>query len=177
MKRASDGRGTVREFYRESAYSETDLPQLGPWVQVNVTETHQGAIRGLHGEQMSKLVAVVEGESFGAYVDARPDSPTKGKVVTVALTKGIQVFVPAGVCNGFQSVSPGSTQYLYCFDREWTPGMAGVAINAFDATLGIRWPIEIDRDNPNYLSTKDRALPSLAEVLNAASPSMSNAAG
>ena len=51
---------------------------------------------------MNKLVAVVAGEAFGVYVDARIDSPTVGAVVTVPLTKGVQVFVPQGVCNGFQ---------------------------------------------------------------------------
>ena len=51
---------------------------------------------------MTKLVAVVHGEAFGAYVDARPDSPTRGAVETVRLLPGTQVLVPQGVCNGFQ---------------------------------------------------------------------------
>src|ERR1700733_7813703 len=88
MKQISDERGTVREFYRESSFLEAGLPSLGPWVQVNVTEARQGALRGLHGEEMFKLVAVVEGEAFGAYVDARPGSPSSGKTVTRRLTKG-----------------------------------------------------------------------------------------
>jgi dTDP-4-dehydrorhamnose 3,5-epimerase len=174
MKQASDDRGTVREFFRESAYSATDLPNHGPWVQVNITESNHGAIRGLHGEQMSKLVAIADGEAFGAYVDARPESPTRGNTVTVLLAKGTQVLVPAGVCNGFQSVSPGVTQYLYCFDREWSPEMAGVAVNPFDPTLAIAWPIPVDPDNPRYVSVKDRALPSLTEALAPASPKAPN---
>ena len=56
MKQVTDDRGTVREFYRESAFVDAGLPSLGPWVQVNVTETRRGAIRGLHGEDMHKLV-------------------------------------------------------------------------------------------------------------------------
>ena len=58
MKQITDERGTVREFYRESSFLEAGLPSLGPWLQVNVTETRQGALRGLHGEEMFKLVAV-----------------------------------------------------------------------------------------------------------------------
>jgi dTDP-4-dehydrorhamnose 3,5-epimerase len=88
MKQITDERGTVREFYRESSFLEAGLPSLGPWLQVNITETRQGALRGLHGEQMFKLVAVVEGEAFGAYLDARPDSPSRGTTVTVKLAKG-----------------------------------------------------------------------------------------
>src|SRR5689334_11582945 len=75
MKTATDERGVIREFYRESAFAEAGLPSLGPWLQVNITESKHGAIRGLHGEHMFKLVAIVTGEAFGAYVDARPDSP------------------------------------------------------------------------------------------------------
>ena len=71
MKQVEDERGVVREFYRESAWVSMGLPSLGPWLQVNVTETKPGAVRGLHGEQIHKLVAVASGEAFGAYVDAR----------------------------------------------------------------------------------------------------------
>lgn len=162
MKEVRDDRGVVREFYRESAFAEAGLPSLGPWLQINVTETVQGALRGLHGEDMYKLVAIASGEAFGAYVDARPDSPTRGKVETVRLVEGTQMLVPRGVCNGFQSVSPGSTQYLYAFDAEWVPGMAGPAVSPLDPALGIAWPLPVDGA---ALSEKDRSLPTLAEVL------------
>jgi dTDP-4-dehydrorhamnose 3,5-epimerase len=161
MKQITDERGTVREFYRESAFLEAGLPSLGPWVQVNITETRQGALRGLHGEEMFKLVAVVEGEAFGAYLDARPGSPSRGEVVTVRLTKGTQVLVPRGVCNGFQSVSPGVTQYLYCFDQEWRPGMAGVSVNPLDPGVAIVWPLPVDAADPAQISAKDAGAPGL----------------
>jgi dTDP-4-dehydrorhamnose 3,5-epimerase len=165
MKEVRDERGTVREFYRESAFKEAGLPSLGPWLQVNITESKQGAIRGLHGEDMFKLVAIIAGEAFGAYVDTRPDSPSRGVVVTTHLVKGAQVLVPQGVCNGFQSVSPGTTQYLYTFDQEWAPGMAGTAVNPLDAALGIEWPVPVDIDDPAQLSLKDGGLPTLDQVL------------
>jgi dTDP-4-dehydrorhamnose 3,5-epimerase len=161
MKQITDERGTVREFYRESSFLEAGLPSLGPWLQVNITETRQGALRGLHGEQMFKLIAVVEGEAFGAYLDARPGSPTHGKTVTVKLTKGAQVLVPRGVCNGFQSVSPGVTQYLYCFNQEWRPGMAGVSVNPLDPRAAIAWPLPIDSSNPAQISAKDASAPGI----------------
>jgi dTDP-4-dehydrorhamnose 3,5-epimerase len=163
MKQITDDRGTVRELFRTSAFAEAGVP-VGPWPQINATETKQGAIRGLHGEEMIKLVAVVEGEAFGAYVDARRSSPTFGAVVTIELTKGTQVLVPAGVCNGFQSVSAGVTQYLYCFTSEWVPGMAGVAVHPLDPALGIKWPLEIDVEDPALLSVKDAAQPFFADL-------------
>jgi len=159
MKQITDERGTVREFYRESSFLEAGLPSLGPWLQINVTETRQGALRGLHGEDMDKLVAIIEGEAFGAYLDTRPDSSTRGKIVTAHLTKGTQVLVPKGVCNGFQSVSPGVTQYLYCFDNEWRPGMAGISVNPIDAGLGIAWPLPFEASDPAQISAKDAASP------------------
>jgi dTDP-4-dehydrorhamnose 3,5-epimerase len=158
LKQIGDERGTVREFHRTSDES------WGPWQQVNVTETHRGGLRGLHGEDMTKLVGVVAGEAFGAYVDARPSSPTRGAVVTVPLTIGTQVLVPAGVCNGFQALAD-ATQYLYCFDAEWVPGMSGVAVHPLDPALGIEWPIPVDPDDRAQLSAKDAAQPTLAEVL------------
>jgi dTDP-4-dehydrorhamnose 3,5-epimerase len=169
MKEVRDERGVIREFYRESVFVEAGLPSLGPWVQMNITESKPGAIRGLHGENMFKLVAIVAGEAFGAYVDVRPDSPSRGTVITARLVKGTQVLVPRGVCNGFQSVSTEPTQYLYSFDHEWAPGMAGAAVHPLDPALAIPWPIPVSLDNPAQLSVKDRGLPSLEQTLRDAS--------
>jgi dTDP-4-dehydrorhamnose 3,5-epimerase len=164
MKQVGDERGTIRELFRTSAFADAGIA-AGPWLQVNATETNQGAIRGLHGEAMTKLVAIVHGEALGAYVDVRANSSSRGKVVTVPLVKGTQVLVPAGVCNGFQSISPGTSQYLYCFDEEWVPGMPGVAVNPLDPDLGIVWPLPVDVNDRAQLSAKDAALPRLRDVL------------
>ena len=163
MKQVTDDRGTVREFYRESAFVDAGLPSLGPWVQVNVTQTRRGGVRGMHGEQMHKLVAVVAGQAYGAWVDVRPGSPTFGEVHCRELEPGVQVLVPPGVCNGFQSLADG-TQYLYCFDHEWTPSMEGVAVSPTDPALDIAWPLPIDPADPSQLSAKDRDAPRLADL-------------
>jgi dTDP-4-dehydrorhamnose 3,5-epimerase len=78
--------------------------------------------------------------------------------VTVALTVGVQVLVPPGVCNGFQAVSAEGCQYLYCFDTEWSPQLTGVAVNPLDPALDIRWPLA------PIVSTKDSAAPPFAEL-------------
>ena len=166
MKQVTDERGTVREFYRESAFVAAGLPSLGPWLQVNVTETVQGGLRGLHAEDMDKLVAVVSGEAFGAYVDTRAGSPTFGTVVTATLAPGSQVLVPRGVANGFQATAVGATQYLYCFDQEWAAGMAGAACSPLDPSLGIRWPIPIDTTDRAQISAKDLGAAPFGNVRN-----------
>lgn len=163
MKQALDERGAVREFVRASTFAGTGA-RVDAWAQVNVTESGRGVIRGMHAEAMNKLVAVVAGEAFGAYVDLRPSSPTYGTTETAKLVPGVQVFVPSGVANGFQSVAPGATQYLYAFDDEWQPGMAGQACNPLDPDLRIDWPLRIDPDDRTLISAKDSGAPSFAQV-------------
>ncbi len=164
MKQIEDDRGVVREFYRRSEFEGSSLPKLGPWAQVNLTETRQGAIRGLHGEATTKFVGVAAGEAFGVYLDARPLSPTYGTVLTMPLHIGFGVLVGAGICNGFQATAPGPTQYLYCFDQEWTPTMPGVSVSALDPALEIDWPIKIDPTNRSLFSEKDAGLPAFRDL-------------
>ena len=161
MKQIGDGRGTIRELFRESALSDAGLSG-GPWRQINVTETRRGAIRGLHSETVTKLVTVVAGEAFGVYLDLRPDSGTRGTVVTVTIRPGTQVFVPPGVCSGFQAVGTGATQYVYCADQEWTPHLSTMAVHPFDPALAVSWPVAIDPADPAVLSAKDASAPFLS---------------
>lgn len=161
VKQVGDDRGTVREFLRMST-----LEDFGTVRQINVTESGYGAVRGLHGEDTTKLVGCVAGKALGAYLDARPESASHGKVVTVELSPGTQVLVPAGVCNGFQSLSEAGTQYLYCFTEEWYPGMPGTAYSPLDEGLGISWPIPIDTGNPAQISAKDAAAKKFSEAGN-----------
>jgi dTDP-4-dehydrorhamnose 3,5-epimerase len=157
LKQVSDERGTVREFFRASAHTGAlgaGWP-AGGWRQINVTESGRGAVRGLHGEATTKLVGCISGAAFGAYLDTRPGSATYGNVVTADLTPGTQVLVPAGVCNGFQSISPGGCQYLYCFTEEWQPGMAGTEYSPLDEGLGFHWPIPVDGNDRAQISAKD----------------------
>ncbi|OFI49664.1 dTDP-4-dehydrorhamnose 3,5-epimerase [Floricoccus tropicus] len=163
-KRVTDNRGTVRELYRESAYSSINLESGCSWKQINLTRTKRGAVRGLHGEAMSKLVTVAYGSAFGVYVDTRRDSSTFGNVVTVELLPGVQVFVPQGVCNGFQALTD-DTEYLYFFDNEWAQGMSGVALTPLDPKLGIKWPLDIDINDLEQISEKDMSAPTFEDFL------------
>ncbi len=163
MKSVTEPRGVVREAFRASAFMEAGV-YAGPWKQVNVTETVRGAIRGFHGEQAIKVVAVAAGSAFGAYLDTRPESVTFGQVVTVDLAPGIQVLVPAGVCNAFQATSAPAAQYLYLFSEEWSPDMPGVSVNPLDPELGMSWPVPVDPRDPAQVSPKDAALPTLAQT-------------
>jgi dTDP-4-dehydrorhamnose 3,5-epimerase len=160
-KQVTDERGTVRELFRRSAFEAAGV-DLAPFQQINVTESARGVLRGMHAEDMTKLLTVASGEALGAYVDLRSDSPTFGMVETVELRLGVQVLLPAGVANGFQALTDGC-QYVYCFDAEWHPGMAGEVCSPLG--LGVEWPLTVDAGDPARLSVKDAAAPDLAAVL------------
>lgn len=165
MKQITEDRGVIRELFRGSAFTEAGVATFGEWKQINATESKQAVVRGMHGEEMTKLVSVVSGKALGAYVDIRSGSKTRGKVVTIELEPGKQVLVPKGVCNGFQSVSGGVSQYLYCFDQEWVMGMKGYSVNPLDPELGITWPIPVTAEDEAFISRKDAAAPSLQQAL------------
>jgi len=164
MRQAADARGTVREFFRASALAEFGGPP-GPWQQITLTSTAPGVIRGLHGEQVTKLVTVAAGAAFGVYVDARPGSAARGTVVTVELRPGTQVLVPPGVCSGLQATGGEAAEYLYAADREWQPGQPHIGVHPLDPALGVRWPIPVAADDATRLSARDAAQPTLAEAL------------
>lgn len=166
MKQVADERGAVREFFRRSAFEAAGLTGLGELRQVNVTESRRGAVRGFHAEAMTKLVAVVHGRALGAYVDMRHDSPTFGAVLSVDLVAGTQVLVPSGVANAFQALDDG-TQFAYCFDDEWHPGMPGNACTPLDPALGVAWPIPVDPDDRAQISVKDLSAPTFEEATRA----------
>lgn len=161
-KMVTDDRGTVRELFRGSVYADVLPSEVNSWKQINLTRTKKGAVRGLHGEAMNKLVTVAYGSVFGAYVDTRPGSKTFGAVQTVHITPGVQVFVPQGVCNGFQALE--DTEYLYFFDNEWASGMPGTALCPLDPELDIKWPIAVDTTDLNQISEKDSKAPTLQEL-------------
>jgi len=162
-KLVDDERGTVREMYRQSSFPTNGPGSLAGIRQVNLTSSRRGAIRGLHGEAMTKLVGVAAGRGFGAYLDARPGSASFGQLLTLELEAGAQVLVPSGVCNGFQALVDGCL-YLYCFDAEWVPAMPGVAVNPLDPALAIAWPLAIDSSDRSLLSEKDARLPNFADL-------------
>jgi dTDP-4-dehydrorhamnose 3,5-epimerase len=159
-KVAEDDRGAVREILRPTTLAALGLPAIDIR-QVNLTHTRAGALRGIHAEDMHKLVGVAQGEAFGVWVDLRP-GPGLGRVVTTSLVLGVQALVPPGVGNGLQAIT--DCEYLYCFDREWLPGMAGACVHPLDPELAIPWPLPVDQSDPAQISAKDAAQPRLRDL-------------
>ncbi len=155
----ADDRGSVQPIFVASQLRDSVLPPFTV-AQTNLTRSTRGVIRGVHGEFMQKVVAVLAGRIYAAGVDLRTDSPTFGRHVEFDLGPDEGLFLSPGIGNAFQSTSDEPSLYLYMFDQEWWPGMPGIHVNALDPDLAIQWPIL----DPQNLSEKDRRLPALASL-------------
>lgn len=163
FKVIEDERGSVMEFYRQSEFEAAGLPSLGERPQVNAPLSVKGALRGIHAEGAHKLVSVASGKVYAVIVDLRQSSPTAGKWLGFELERGKGLFVSSGLGNSFQSVSDEPSVYLYYFEKEWVPGMPGVACNPLDPELAISWPIADGQGM--IISDKDRGNPPITEVM------------
>lgn len=163
-KTIHEGRGSTREMYRKSTLDTSLLPPELTWKQINLTQSNQGVIRGMHAEDMNKLVGVASGKVFTAYVDLREDSSSFEQSFHIILEVGTQVFVPKGVRNGFQSLSESPSQYLYYFDQEWSPTIPGKSITPLDPDIAIPWPISIDTNDRDIISEKDVKAPTFRDM-------------
>jgi dTDP-4-dehydrorhamnose 3,5-epimerase len=159
LSRHRDPRGWFEEAWQREKMTALGLPDFGP-VQANVAwNEHRGTTRGLHAEPWDKLVSVVTGRAYGAWLDLR-EGDTFGVTATVALEPGVAVFVPRGVANGYQTLDDATT-YAYLVNDHWRPEGQYVAVDLDDPTLAIAWPVPpADR----VVSDKDRANPRLESV-------------
>lgn len=155
-RQIKDERGVIREFYRHSVFEAAGLPVVID--QINITQSGLGAIRGVHGEDMHKLLCVAHGR-----VHAKIVCPNPMVVLEFDLEPGRGLFVSAGLGNSFQSLTPDS-QYVYGFSMEWKPDLPGYGICPLDPAVG-EWPIAIDPENRAHVSEKDISLPNLNQVV------------
>ncbi len=161
-----DERGWFLETWQRARMTALGLPDFGP-VQANVAfNASRGTTRGLHAEPWDKLVTVVTGRAYGAWVDLR-EGDTFGTTHAVDLEPGTAVFVPRGVANGYQTLEDATT-YTYLVNDYWRPDLAYVAVNLADPALGLDWPIPPAEQT---LSDRDQTAPLLADVAPAPAPS------
>lgn len=151
-----DARGFFREVSRRSVLEAEGVAL--PFVQVNLSVSAPGVLRGLHYQKehvQAKLVAVCVGAVRDVVVDCRPGSPTFGKWAAFTLTAegGEELFVPAGFAHGFAVLGDVPATVLYQCDDYYHPGDEG-GVRWDSPALAIDWPV---RDP--VLSEKDRSLP------------------
>ena len=122
----------------------------------------RGTLRGLHWQeaphQEEKLVRCTMGALFDVVADLRPGSPSFARWISVELSaeNGRQLYVPAGVAHGFQTLTD-DCQIEYLISAEYHAELSRGA-RWDDPSLAIRWPMA-----PTVISQRDRSFPDLAQ--------------
>ena len=159
-KRFGDARGYYLETFHQARYAEAGI-KLG-FVQDNLSRSTQGILRGLHLQHpndQGKLVYVLEGEVFDVAVDVRVGSPNFGKWTGALLSADDhrQLWIPPGFAHGFCVTSPSALFAYKCTELYSVADEVGLAWN--DPAVAIPWPVAEPQ-----LSSKDKALPRLADI-------------
>ena len=155
-----DSRGWFKEVWQLEKWANGPLSWFRPVQQNSSSNLVAGSTRGLHAEPWNKLVTVVSGEAFCAWVDLR-EGPDFGSKFWQTLSPGEAFFVPEGVANGYQSLEP-NTVYTYLVDDHWSPDRTYPAVKPFDPMLEIPWPID---ETSSEVSEKDQRNPNLTPEL------------
>lgn len=154
-----DNRGWFKENWQREKMMALGLPDFSP-VQNNISFNDKaGTTRGIHAEPWDKFVSVATGRIFCAWVDLR-DGPSFGAQFTTELDAGQAVYIPRGVANSYQTLED-NTSYVYLVNDHWSPETAYTFLNLSDPSLGIEWPIPLDKAE---VSEKDLGHPPLAQV-------------
>jgi dTDP-4-dehydrorhamnose 3,5-epimerase len=154
-----DERGWFKENWQREKMVALGLPDFKP-VQNNISyNANKGVTRGIHAEPWDKFVSLAAGKIFGAWVDLR-QGKSFGQVFTMEISPSQAVFVPRGVANSYQALEDG-TAYTYLVNAHWSKDAKYAAVNLADKSLGIGWPIALEKA---IVSEKDRLNPMLDEV-------------
>jgi dTDP-4-dehydrorhamnose 3,5-epimerase len=86
--------------------------------------------------------------------------PSFGTTFSIEITPDIAVFVPRGVANGYQTLTPNVT-YTYLVNEHWSPEAKYTFVNLFDPDINIQWPIN---KKLAIISDKDATHPLLKDI-------------
>jgi dTDP-4-dehydrorhamnose 3,5-epimerase len=164
-ERFGDARGFLSETYNRRTFARCGLEL--DFVQDNHSLSGpKGTIRGLHFQSppfaQDKLIRVVGGSIFDVAVDLRRGSPTYGEHVAAVISAKAwnQMLIPIGFAHGFCTLEP-DTEIIYKTTNYYSPEHDhGVLWK--DPDLRIEWPVA---EEAAILSSKDRALPRLSEIV------------
>ena len=161
VPRAADAHG-FRTVTLDAAVAAAHGVDTTRFVQDSQSRSVRGVVRGMHGRLgrgESKLVRCAHGAMHDIVVDARPESPTFGRVASFLLddTDMRHLYIPAGCLHGFQALTP-TVDTCYKIDTPHDPS-EDASVRFDDPELGIRWPLPI-----GPMSAKDRAAGSWAEL-------------
>jgi dTDP-4-dehydrorhamnose 3,5-epimerase len=156
-----DARGFFSRTF-DAAVAESAGLRPSSFVQDSQSRSHRGVVRGLHGRGgagEAKLVRCSFGAIYDVVVDARPESPTFGRWMSLRLDDQdmAHLYIPPGFLHGLQALTEVA-DVCYRIDREHDPA-EDLAVHYADAELGIPWPGDI-----GPVSVKDQGAGSWSEL-------------
>ena len=152
-------------FARSWCQKEFESHGLNPRVvQCNVSfNTRKGTLRGMHYQDApkaeAKLVRCTTGSIYDVVIDLRPQLPTFGRWIAVALAakERNMIYVPEGCAHGFLTLED-NTEVFYQMSEFYSPESArGLRWN--DPAFQIVWPAKIE-----VISDRDRTYPDFEPV-------------
>lgn len=174
ITRFVDSRGSFRELWKQSTFGPIDPATAGEpsiheprFVQVNLSSSAAGVLRGLHfhRRQLDHWI-VSSGRAFVALVDVRPmlaDALATPLVETRELVADDWVSIPTGVAHGFLALEPLELIYLVTNEYDGTDEL-GFAWD--DPIAAVGWPVIGETaDGRPILSERDQTNPSLPELV------------
>lgn len=157
-----DDRGLFTRTFDTAIAAEHGV-DLGALAQDSQSRSREGTVRGMHtrrGAGEAKLVRAAHGAVHDVLVDARPDSPTFGRVESFRLddVDFHHLYVPAGLLHGFQALTDVA-DVCYRIDRPHAPG-EDLAVAHDDPDLAIAWPAPV-----TAISERDRSAGTWKELV------------
>lgn len=143
LKRHSDQRGWINESWRDTWSEQLAIPDR--FVQDMLSwNDHAYTLRGMHALTIDqyKLVSVINGSVFDVVVDARKDSITYGKYVSVELSKSTSnmLLVPPGCYHGYLTLESNTAVAYKVSHYHSADHDSGIAWN--DPDIDISWPLD-----------------------------------
>ena len=162
LERREDERGFFARTWCEQEFAAHGAPPR--WVQCSTSfNRRRGTLRGMHYQaaphEEVKLVRCIRGAIYDVLLDLRPDSPTFRGWAAAELTaeNRTQLFVPAGVAHGFQTLEDES-EVFYQISEFYRPESAR-GVRWDDPAFGIPWPL-----GPRFISERDQQYADWATV-------------
>src|SRR3989344_7562451 len=140
-----DDRGFFMRTYDRDTFKKNGLPIDWPQESMAFTK-NKGTIRGLHflypPYNEAKLITMIGGEGFWAFVDIRKNSPTLGKwgTITMSAEEKNMLFLPMGIANGVCTLSDNCL-VSYHMDINYNDS-AKSEFKWDDPELAIPWPVK-----------------------------------
>ena len=127
--------------------------------QFNHSRSKKNVLRGIHYENMDKLVYVSSGRAKCFLVDLNPKSPTFKEYVEVEIgdDNKVALFIPEGIGNSFFVLSE-ELNYIYLVSKEYSNTITR-QIRWDDIDLNLPWP-----DKNPIISERDKTAQTLKEA-------------